>query len=167
MPVHEWTKVDAGLFHDFHQRWTVSLCDALNDARLPHDFFALIEQSIRGPVPDLLTLKLAPSEDEGSEHGRGSAVVTAPPRTRFSHRTEAQGYLKRPIALPCVTVMARSSPSSRSYHQATRRAVRPCGTLSRRPRTSSIKGFTCLSSICILRASVTLMASQKRSGMNL
>jgi hypothetical protein len=21
MPVHDWTRVDAGVFHDFHQRW--------------------------------------------------------------------------------------------------------------------------------------------------
>ena len=24
MPVHDWTRVDAGLFHDFHQGWTAA-----------------------------------------------------------------------------------------------------------------------------------------------
>jgi hypothetical protein len=28
MPVHDWTRVDAGLFHAFHQSWSVYLCDA-------------------------------------------------------------------------------------------------------------------------------------------
>ena len=30
MPVHDWTRVDAGLFHAFHHRWIDALCDALN-----------------------------------------------------------------------------------------------------------------------------------------
>ena len=51
MPIHDWTRVDAGLFHDFHQRWTVSLSNALNAGVLPADYFALVEQNIRGPIP--------------------------------------------------------------------------------------------------------------------
>ena len=30
MPVHDWTRVDAGLFHHFHQDWTIELCRSLN-----------------------------------------------------------------------------------------------------------------------------------------
>jgi hypothetical protein len=30
MPIHDWTRVNAGLFHDFHQSWTVTLRNALN-----------------------------------------------------------------------------------------------------------------------------------------
>jgi len=51
MPVHDWTKVDAGLFHHFHQRWIGALCDGLNNGCLPKDFFALVEQNIHGPIP--------------------------------------------------------------------------------------------------------------------
>jgi hypothetical protein len=25
MPIHDWTRVDAGLFHDFRQDWTIEL----------------------------------------------------------------------------------------------------------------------------------------------
>ena len=46
MPIHDWTRVDAGLFHAFHQSWIVKLCDALNRGLLPPDYFALPEQSI-------------------------------------------------------------------------------------------------------------------------
>ena len=56
MPAHDWTRVDAGLFHDFHQSWTIALRNALNAGVLPPDYFALVEQSIRGPIPDVLTL---------------------------------------------------------------------------------------------------------------
>lgn len=34
MAIHDWTKVDADLFHNFHQHWVVALCDALNDGLL-------------------------------------------------------------------------------------------------------------------------------------
>ena len=37
MPIHDWTRVDAGLFHDFHQSWTVALRNALNEGILPID----------------------------------------------------------------------------------------------------------------------------------
>jgi hypothetical protein len=30
MPVHNWTRAQAGDFHHFHQRWISALTDALN-----------------------------------------------------------------------------------------------------------------------------------------
>jgi hypothetical protein len=45
MPIHDWTRVDAGLFHAFHQSWIVVLSRALNAGVLPADYFALPEQS--------------------------------------------------------------------------------------------------------------------------
>jgi len=76
MPVHDWTRVDAGLFHDFHQGWAVTLCNALNGGGLPPEYFALVEQRIRGPIPDVLTLKLAPGAAEPSNGPVGLAVAT-------------------------------------------------------------------------------------------
>ena len=35
MPVHDWTRVAAGTFHDFHQAWIVALSHALNAGLLP------------------------------------------------------------------------------------------------------------------------------------
>jgi len=58
MPIHDWTRVDSGLFHAFHQDWIGVLARALNAGVLPPDYFALREQSTRGPVPDVLTLEL-------------------------------------------------------------------------------------------------------------
>jgi hypothetical protein len=66
MPIHDWTRVDAGLFHAFHQGWIVHLCDALNSGLLHPDYFALPEQSIRGPIPDVLALRLS-GESDGSQ----------------------------------------------------------------------------------------------------
>ena len=43
MPIHDWARVPAGLFHHFHQHWACALCDALNRGRLAHGYSALIE----------------------------------------------------------------------------------------------------------------------------
>jgi hypothetical protein len=94
VPIHDWTRVDAGLFHSFHQRWISSLCDSLNLGRLPADYFALAEQSIREAVPDVLTLRLS-SGDEDSSAGPGQtglAVAEAPPRACVVQRSEADIY---------------------------------------------------------------------------
>src|SRR2546425_9095046 len=50
MPIHDWTRVDAGLYHDFHQDWTVEICRALNRGRLPPGFAALIAEQTPGPT---------------------------------------------------------------------------------------------------------------------
>jgi hypothetical protein len=93
MPVHDWTRVDSGLFHDFHQRGTVALCNALNSGALPSTYFALVEQNTRGPIPDVLTLRLSPPADELS--GGGLAVATAPLRTRVIRQKEAEVYARK------------------------------------------------------------------------
>jgi hypothetical protein len=92
MPIHDWTRVDAGLFHAFHQRWISALCDALNSGVLPSDYFALPEQSIRGPIPDVLTLELASATGVDSVGDVGLAVATTPPKTHLTRRSEPKTY---------------------------------------------------------------------------
>jgi hypothetical protein len=95
MPIHDWTRVDAGLFHAFHQRWISALSDALNGGTLPRDYFALAEQNIRGPIPDVLTLHLSPGSDEPGPDAGTFAVATAQPQTRLIRRSEADIYLEK------------------------------------------------------------------------
>jgi len=92
MAVHDWTKVDAGLFHSFHQSWTVTLCNALNNSVLPSDYFALVERQIRGPIPDVLTLRLTPGDEEDGGKSGGIAVASAPPKARLIRRTDPNTY---------------------------------------------------------------------------
>jgi hypothetical protein len=35
MPMHDWTRVDAGIFHAFHHDWITELGRALNGGLLP------------------------------------------------------------------------------------------------------------------------------------
>ena len=96
MPVHDWTRVDAGLLHSFQQRWIGALCDALNAGGLPPDYFALAEQSIRGPIPDVLTLlRLSAGKDEPTRTAPALAVAAAPPRARLVRATEAGVYARK------------------------------------------------------------------------
>jgi hypothetical protein len=84
MPVHDWTKVDAGTFHAFHTVWTSDLMRTLNGGLLPSGYYALAEQHVRGRVPDVLTLHVPdvdPTPDPvPPSRDRGIALADAPPR---------------------------------------------------------------------------------------
>ncbi len=56
MPVHDWTRVTAGVFHAFHNAWIASLQASLNGGLLPSTYYALGEQRSGEISPDLLTL---------------------------------------------------------------------------------------------------------------
>ncbi len=79
MPVHNWSKVDANLFHHFHQRWSIAICDALNAGLLPPGYSALIEQHARGLVPDVLTVE---RRDRKPFESSGGTLLVSPPRTK-------------------------------------------------------------------------------------
>jgi hypothetical protein len=82
MPVHDWTKVDAGIFHDFHCAWIIHLKESLNEGLLPDGFYAMAEQHARDRIPDVLTLR-APEPDSAPHPppgDRGVALADAPPR---------------------------------------------------------------------------------------
>ncbi len=96
MPIHDWTRVDAGLFHAFHQDWVGVLARALNSGVLPHQYFALREQRAGGPIPDVLALRMAdPAEDLTGGSPAGMAVATAPPRTEVVRRAGDQIYARK------------------------------------------------------------------------
>jgi len=57
MPIHDWTRVDAGILHYFHQIWIVAITNVLNERLLPRQYYALTEQQGAGFEPDFLTLK--------------------------------------------------------------------------------------------------------------
>ena len=35
MPIHDWTRLPGGLFHHFHQDWSIEIARELNRGRLP------------------------------------------------------------------------------------------------------------------------------------
>ncbi|QJW94084.1 DUF4058 family protein [Frigoriglobus tundricola] len=106
MPIHDWTRVSAGTWHDFHLTWIAELRNALNDGRMPPDYYAQAEQIV-GPLgPDVLALQeSAPHPPQlngalglhpvGSDAG-GIAVAMAPPHVRYTAEADMDDYvLKR------------------------------------------------------------------------
>src|SRR5438552_5367237 len=104
MPIHDWARVDAGIFHEFHYDWIFMLKEALNQGLLPPDYYALAEQVTGGLHPDVLTLERkhagAPSSgDNGLSNvpaaGGGVAVAVNPPRVQFTASAESELYARK------------------------------------------------------------------------
>src|SRR5438067_11863997 len=81
MPIHDWSRVDANLFHHFHQAWTMTICHALNGGLLPNGYSALVEQHAGGVVPDVIALQRRARPNRPGEPGCGAVITAAPPRT--------------------------------------------------------------------------------------
>jgi hypothetical protein len=99
MPIHDWTRVDAGIFHHFHHGWIEEIARALNRGLLPPDHYALAEQIAGGLGPDVLTLHVPGNGTprNGSTRGKdqaqgGVALATVAPRVRFHSKKEPDLY---------------------------------------------------------------------------
>ncbi len=91
MPIHNWSRVYAGLFHDFHQSWSIRIKDALNAGMLPKGVTALVEQKA-GPVePDVLSVD-AFTEPRRAEEKGGGLLTIAPPATRIVRKSSKEIY---------------------------------------------------------------------------
>jgi hypothetical protein len=106
MPIHDWTRVDAGIFHAFHLGWIFAISDALNKGLLPSDYYALPEQHAVGFEADVLTLQARPAEEDGDEAawdpgtaGDGSAVLAAAPTIAPTAETDLEFYRRKQNAL--------------------------------------------------------------------
>lgn len=96
MPMHDWTRVSAGDFHDFHQCWTVSIRTRLNAGILPAGFYAQVERVSGQAVPDVLTLheRQVPSDNPAEFEG-AIALAVAPPEVAVASAIESLAYAKR------------------------------------------------------------------------
>ena len=91
MPIHDWTRVEPGDFHHFHQRWIQDIAAALNGGVLPPEYMALAEQVTGRPISDIVALHVRPLQGESG----GVAVAAAPPTARVIARFEKINYAKR------------------------------------------------------------------------
>jgi hypothetical protein len=98
MPVHDWSRVDDGIFHDFHVAWISELRRALNRGLLPPDYYALAEQIAGNLGPDVLTLQAPKGNGTGGPPGevKGAlSVLVAPPKVQTMLRAEDHDYTLR------------------------------------------------------------------------
>ncbi|MCL4205203.1 MAG: DUF4058 family protein [Pirellulaceae bacterium] len=125
MPIHDWSRVDAGTFHDFHQGWTIEIRNELNAGALPPGFFAMAEQAVGGPIPDVITLQRRERPGEDFPNGGGTAVAEAPPRAAYVTSATTDCYARRAnrIAIrhrlgQLVAVLEIVSPGNKSSRHA-------------------------------------------------
>lgn len=98
MPVHDWTRVEAGIFHDFHVAWIPEIRKALNGGLLPEGFYALAEQHAGHSIADVLTLHVSPALLEPlplPPATGGIAVAEAPPRVQRRQTIESAFSARR------------------------------------------------------------------------
>src|ERR1700681_2688076 len=91
MPVHDWTRVSDGTFHDFHYSWVLEIKRALKRGLLPKGYYVMAEQ-LGGDLgaPDVLTLQAADKEPESAGSLSGTATLTEAPPVVHSRATIAR-----------------------------------------------------------------------------
>jgi hypothetical protein len=82
MPMHDWSRIPAGLFHDFQQTWLIQIKLALNAGILPKGLSALVEQRSGSRESDVLAIEgLGRPRSEFATDG--GVATSVPPTTRF------------------------------------------------------------------------------------
>jgi hypothetical protein len=133
MPIHDWGRVKAGIFHDFHHALVEQIKRDLNAGVLPTGYYAMAEQIAGGLGPDVLALQKpggAPDEpiDGGvrSSSGRNRGTLLAPPKVRIVAETDQEYYRRKQnhVAIRhvsdhrVVAVVEIVSPGNKSTRQA-------------------------------------------------
>jgi hypothetical protein len=141
MPIHDWARVKAGIFHHFHHGWIDEIARTLNRGLLPPDYYALAEQYAGGFGPDVLTLQTAnaggddgdaPGTGRRSPGGEGGVVLLAPPKARITAETEMEFYRRKQSAVTVrhisgdrvVAVVEVVSPGNKSTRHALEQFVK-------------------------------------------
>jgi hypothetical protein len=128
MPIHDWTRMEAGDFHHFHHQWIAALADALNTGGLPPGYMAMAEQGTGRPIPDVVTLQTQPRS--AGEPDGGLAVAEKPPTARVVARFEKVVYARRANRIAIrhgrgrvVAIVEIVSPGNKSGRNAIRSFV--------------------------------------------
>jgi hypothetical protein len=92
MPMHDWTRVEAGIYHAFHHEWISEISRALNRGLLPEDLYALPEQQAAGFGPDVLTLQDVADPSTG---GGTATLARTKPKTTHYAQTPAEFHRRK------------------------------------------------------------------------
>ena len=92
MPMHDWTRVEAGIYHHFHHEWISIITREVNN-KLPSEFYALAEQYAGGLGPDVLALHNTPAAAEPDSSSTGNIATLAQPITKLYQESDSEFYL--------------------------------------------------------------------------
>jgi hypothetical protein len=135
MPIHNWTRVSPGTWHDFHLAWISELRKSLNDGRRPPDHYAQSEPVIGPFGPDVLTLQIdTPPQPDNTRNASsgGIAVALRPPRPALVGQSQVRIYApkQRRIVIRHVSddriiaLMELVSPGNKAGQKPFRRFIR-------------------------------------------
>ena len=151
MRVHDWSRVDDGIFHDFHHAWIEEIKRALNGGLLPEWLYALAEQQVSEFGPDVLALQ-APGGKDGLESGKrdgdgngdsnsgsDTGLMVAPPRVAMTVQGAHDFYTQRQKSVTIrhasddriVAIVEVVSPGNKSSQQRLEAFVRKACSLLR------------------------------------
>jgi len=108
MPLHDWSRVSAGVFHAFHTSWITHLQDSLNAGVLPDSYYALAEQRAGLVRPDVLTLQAEENGASGPNANRDQAggdpsvaLADRPPQVALTVTAQTNEYaqLRRTLTI--------------------------------------------------------------------
>ncbi len=133
MPLHDWTKTPSGLYHDFHQTWTIYIKNALNLGLLPEEYSAFVEQRSKSRVADVLTIEGGESTS-GPNSGLGNVktatLLREAPQTSLSYQSANNFYATRANRIVIthhlgrvVAVIEVVSPGNKDSQRASREFV--------------------------------------------
>jgi len=134
MPMHDWSHIKSGTYHNFHLLWLAAISNRLNAGVLPDGWFAMAEQRIGGPEADVLTLSVPDAEPS-----EGPVGTLAPPRATLIERAEKVHYARKTnrIAIhhnlgTVVAVLELVSPGNKDTKSSLRSFARKSATLLRK-----------------------------------
>lgn len=92
--MHDWTKVEPGIYHILHGAWIYAVADVLNGGLFPPAFYALADQRTGGYETDVLTPRRRLSVRHVSTH-RPVAVVELVSPANTKERDEYTGFVRK------------------------------------------------------------------------
>jgi hypothetical protein len=125
MPMHDWTRVDANDYHDFHGAWIYAIRTALNSGLLPEGYFALAEHTTPPIIPDVVTLSI-PDESlppgrmveangaGGTEPESASTIVATAPGKKLRPRGRRRVVIHHARSRQIVAVIELVSPTNKA-----------------------------------------------------
>lgn len=130
MPVHDWTRVSDGTFHDFHYSWVLEIKRALKRGLLPQGYYVMAEQ-FGGDLgaPDVLTLQERSSDPSPENSLAGTATLAESPpavQVRTTIARDSYARLQRSLVIRhtsddrIVAMIEVLSPGNKSSRHALR-----------------------------------------------
>jgi hypothetical protein len=127
MPVHGWTRISDGIFHDFHYSCVLEIKRALMRGLLPRGYYVLAEQfgGYLGAA-DVLTLQAAGTNPKFDGSLSGTAALTETPpvvHTRTTIARDSYARMQRTLVIrhtsddrivAMIEVLSRGNKSSRN-----------------------------------------------------